>query len=74
MHIGRHIQRILKSQGRMVTWLALQIPCDRTNVYLIFKKSAIDTALLEKISIILNHNFFKDLSNELHSADKAIKR
>ena len=41
-----------------MTWFADMLHCDRTNVYKIFKKQSIDTALLEKISTILQHNFF----------------
>ena len=58
VHIGRLIEQELSRQGRTVTWFADMLHCDRTNVYKIFKKQSIDTALLEKISAILQHNFF----------------
>ena len=58
VHIGRLIEQELRRQGRTVTWFAAMLHCDRTNVYKIFKKQSIDTALLEKISTILQHNFF----------------
>jgi hypothetical protein len=45
--------------------------CDRTNVYDIFKREGIDTRLLERISIILNRNFFalyyQDESNDVEN-------
>ena len=58
IHIGSLIEQELRRQGRTVTWFADMLHCDRTNVYKIFKKQSIDTALLEKISTILQHNFF----------------
>ena len=38
MNIGKHIEEILRKQGRSAAWLATQIPCERTNVYNIFNK------------------------------------
>ncbi|NCA80419.1 MAG: XRE family transcriptional regulator, partial [Sphingobacteriia bacterium] len=43
-----------------VTWLARQIPCTRNNMYKIFRKSNLDTTLLQHISQILDYNFFDD--------------
>lgn len=36
----------------------------RTNAYKILKRNTIDIDLLQRISIILEHDFFKDLSEE----------
>jgi hypothetical protein len=58
IHIGREIKAELLRQERGVSWLADKLHCDRTNVYNIFKRQGIDTRLLERISIILNRNFF----------------
>ena len=58
IHIGKEIKAELRRQRRGVTWFARQLYCDRTNVYDIFKREGIDTRLLERISIILNRNFF----------------
>lgn len=58
IHIGKEIKEELHRQERGVTWLAEKLHCDRTNVYNIFKRQGIDTRLLERISIILNRNFF----------------
>ncbi|MBR1809746.1 MAG: XRE family transcriptional regulator [Paludibacteraceae bacterium] len=65
IHIGHIIQSELRRQGRSVTWLARQIPCDRTNVYDIFRRDNIDVKLLLRISRILNHDFFSYLSDAL---------
>ncbi len=58
IHIGKEIKAELHRQERGVSWLAEKLHCDRTNVYNIFKRQGIDTRLLERISIILNRNFF----------------
>ncbi|MBQ8100602.1 MAG: XRE family transcriptional regulator [Paludibacteraceae bacterium] len=65
IHIGHIIQTELRRQGRSVTWFARQIPCDRTNVYDIFRRDNIDIRLLLRISRILNHDFFSYLSRAL---------
>lgn len=66
IHIGNLIKTEFYRQGRSVSWLAEQLHCDRTNVYDIFQRESIDTTLLRKISILLQHDFFKDYSKEIH--------
>ena len=65
-HIGNLVKTILKMQGRSVTWFAKMLNCNCCNVYNIFKKENLDTELLKRISIILNHNFFQDVSNDMN--------
>lgn len=65
MHIGKIIEEELRRQERTVTWLADKISCERTNVYSIFKRDSIDTQLLVRISLALNHNFFAYYMKEL---------
>lgn len=64
MNIGEQIEAILRKQGKSAAWLATQIPCERTNVYNIFRRKSVDARLLMKISQILEYDFFKDLSVE----------
>ena len=56
---------LLHEQGRTVTWFARQLCCTRPNVYKIFGKENIDISLLWRISCILHHDFFGDLSQEM---------
>ncbi|MBQ8361007.1 MAG: XRE family transcriptional regulator [Bacteroidaceae bacterium] len=65
--IGELIKEELIRQERSVSWLARKLSCDRSNIYRIFQKQSIDTSVLKRISIILNHDFFVDLSNELNN-------
>ena len=50
-----------------MVWFANHLSCDRTNVYRIFAKNSLDTELLTRISIILDHNFFADLASEINN-------
>lgn len=70
MNIGKHIHEILKKQGKSAAWLAKEIPCERTNVYNIFKRKSLDARLLMRISVILGHDFFKELSEEVFPKKK----
>ena len=70
MNIGKRIEDILRKQGKSAIWLANEIPCERTNVYNIFKRKSVDVRLLMKISVILEHDFFKELSEEAFPKSK----
>lgn len=69
IHIGRHIETILHKQGKSITWFAEELCCSRRNIYKIFSRKSINTYLLWKISKVLHHNFFSDLSSELTRKD-----
>ena len=64
MHIGKEIRHKLEEQGHTVVWFARQLSCSRSNVYLLFEKSSLDTNVLLRVSIILKHNFFESYSEE----------
>ena len=65
IHAGQLIECTLHDQGRTVTWFAEQLCCTRPNVYKIFQKENIDIHLLWRISCILEHDFFRDLSDSI---------
>ena len=67
MHIGTHIRQRLDEQHQTVVWLSRQLACSRTNVYKIFEKSNLDTALLMRISLVLDYDFFNLCSDELQN-------
>ncbi len=66
VHIGQVIQEEIRKQERTVSWFAQQLFCDRSNVYKIFKKESIDSALLVRISIILKRDFFQLYSEDIY--------
>lgn len=65
VHIGQKIKEVLESQERTPTWLAKKINCERTNIYYIFNQSSINTEILFRISVALNHDFFIYYSLEM---------
>lgn len=65
IHIGSIIKEKFDELELSVSWFAKELCCDRTNVYSIFKRESIDTSLLVKISLILNHDFFQYYSQYL---------
>ena len=63
-HIGKHIKRELRNQGRSVTWLSRTICHERSSIYKMFGRDNIDIKLLMRISHVLNHDFFADISEK----------
>lgn len=62
MHIGERIKEVFKERGITVVAFARSIPCSRENVYRIFKNENIDILQLMRIGKVLEHDFFKDIS------------
>ena len=67
MHIGQKIREILNEEEITVVSFARQLSYTRTNIYKILDKKSIDTDLLLRICVILEHDFFSDYQNELHT-------
>lgn len=58
IHIGQLIKEQVKRKRIRVSQLSDKLNVSEPNVYKIYLRSSIDTALLEKISIALDYNFF----------------
>lgn len=58
IHIGKTIKELLNAQGVSVPDFADKISCTPRNVYKIFSKADIDTALLARINNALGQNLF----------------
>lgn len=67
VHVGKMVKAEFDRHPRAhtVTWLARQLCCGRNNVYDIFNRKTMDTELLIRLSRILGHDFFKDISDEM---------
>ena len=61
--IGQLIKEELASQERTVSWFARKLHLDRSNVYRLFQKNSVDTDLLGRISLILDRDFFEEMSS-----------
>lgn len=57
-NIGQTVKKILEKKGMTISEFGRRINKSRENVYSIFERKSIDTALLEKISEVLEYNFF----------------
>lgn len=64
MDIGKRVRKVMQEKGLSATWLAEQIPCERSNVYNIFRRSGMNVDLLYRLSVILDHDFFGDISED----------
>ena len=64
----------VRKQGRSVSWLAKQLSCHRTNIYDIFRRSNIDIVLLHRLSVLLDYDFFKELSDEVRDEKEHIEK
>lgn len=69
--IGCLIKEELEKQERSISWFARKLSCDRSNIYRLFQKESIDTALLARISILLKHDFFTELSEYIKEKDQS---
>lgn len=70
MHIGNRIKEVFEVQPKThnIEWFAARLNCKRANIYNIFSRQTIDTQLLYQISEILDHDFFRDLSDDMMKA------
>ena len=59
VHIGKKIKEVTNRMGIKPTEFGKRINKSRETIYNIFTRRSIDTSLLEKISQVLNHDFFQ---------------
>lgn len=65
IHVGSLVRAELSRQNQTVTWLAEQLGIQRTNCYRILGAQSVHTALLERLSTAMKHDFFADCSSQL---------
>jgi hypothetical protein len=66
--IGKRINEAIRNKFDNYQDFADAIHTSRTNVYDIIKRSTIDSDLLFSISLVTEHNFFAELSDEVNEA------
>lgn len=70
LHVGHLIERHVNTvSGITISELARRLNCSRRNVYRIFDRQSIDSALLIRLCKILEHDFFHDISINLTLSD-----
>jgi len=65
VHIGKKIKEVVEKSHYSVVEFAKLINLTRDGAYKVFAKEIIDTEQLNKISRVLNHDFFKYFSQDL---------
>jgi hypothetical protein len=74
IHIGQQIKLVLETKGISVTEFAKRIIKSRENIYSIFSRKSIDTALLSKISEVLEYDFFSLYSKTTVQLQKQVNQ
>lgn len=74
LHIGKLIQAKVEEENLSIVRFAQLLNCSRTNVYKIFERPSIDTNLLERISRILEYDFFHDISQNLGNTTTSVPK
>lgn len=69
IHIGDLIKSQLKQKRRSVRWFAEQMNSDRSNMYKLLSRAHLSTDFIIRASKILDHDFFKDVSDRLQIPD-----
>jgi hypothetical protein len=59
VHIGLHVKKRTDEVGMSKAELARRLCMSPANVHKIFRRSSVDSALLHKLGVILEYNFFK---------------
>jgi transcriptional regulator with XRE-family HTH domain len=59
VHIGKEIKDRVKKRDISAETLAKLLNVSKPNIYKIYLRSSIDTELLERISVVLEFNFFE---------------
>lgn len=73
IHIGQMIEQEMSRQLKSASWLAQEIHLERSSIYKIYHRDTLDVNLLVRISLCLDHDFFKDLSELLFdSSDRSL--
>lgn len=67
IHVGEMVKKVFDQQPKSHTiqWFAAKLNCGRGNIYDIFHRKTLDTELLIRISRVLKHDFFADISRAM---------
>jgi plasmid maintenance system antidote protein VapI len=70
IHVGSLVRAELSRRHQTVTWLADQLGIQRTNCYRILSAQSVHTAMLERLSIAMQHDFFADCTSQINQRSK----
>lgn len=64
MHLGERIRTVIKQKHMSVVQVSRELSCERTNLYNVFERKDVNTELLQRLCVVLDYDFFKELSQE----------
>jgi len=70
MNIGKKIKQVIVQKGMSTSEFARRLCTTTQNAHDIYKRTSIDTALLERIGEILEHDFFQYYINPASAPPK----
>lgn len=65
IHVGRMVVIEMLRQEKKASWLAREVNRERSSVYKMFTRQSLDVDMLIQISVLLKHDFFKDISERV---------
>lgn len=65
IHVGRMLEKEMLRQEKKVTWLAREVNREKSSIYKMFARNTLDVWMLIRISQLLKHDFFKDISTKV---------
>ncbi len=65
INIADSIRQVLAENNISISWLAQNIPCDRSSLYRMLKRQNFDLYTLCRISILLEYNFLEKCSSAI---------
>ena len=71
--IGQEIKAVVKLRKMSVEELASRLNVSKPNVFDIYRRTSIDTALLERLCEVLGYNFFEGFANRYRSLSPILK-
>ncbi|MBR4390541.1 MAG: hypothetical protein IKT08_00330 [Bacteroidales bacterium] len=62
IHVGHMLELEMLRQDKKVAWLAREVNREKSSIYKMFARNSLDVWMLIRISQLLKHDFFKDIS------------
>lgn len=67
IHVGSMVKQELRRQRTSVLWLSRKLHMERSGVYKMLHRQSLDIDTLIEISVVLDHDFFADISRKLYN-------
>lgn len=74
IHVGRMVVGEMLRQEKKASWLAREVNRERSSVYKMFARNSLDVEMLIRISVLLHHDFFKDISERVFGSQTVVEK